>query len=403
MKQFRVLMVEDNVGWATDFLDLLKKKFLLAELPGGPYEPLPVFTHVTNQADAEREVAKAEREVFSFDLILLDLVYPQSPAVGPVGEDDLFREQDFRGMKWLPELRRLQPDATIVILTSHPEHDNLHNVVAAIRDYDANDFIPKTADIYDIIPRIRLAWENARRLQQLTMLEEEFRTLLRTRAARTYAEDVAMLLRRFKTSLHLSTERLKSCDPSAIRATADALKSQFDALNAEFEELTNLLNEGKERRKPVDVAGLVRQMLLLYRRMLDNVHAEVSTPNGTHSVVLTTFEGDLKIALHEVITNALYALEFSDTPALQRKLSVTVDKFDDGAVIRVRDNGGGFSNEAINCMFDRGYTSKGESHQGLGLYITKRMMSQIGGGVTVQNKADGIAEVELIVKNLGGP
>jgi C4-dicarboxylate-specific signal transduction histidine kinase len=279
----------------------------------------------------------------------------------------------------------------------------LRNVVAAIRDHNANDFIPKTAEFKHIITRIRLAWENARRMQQLVMLEEEFRALLRTRAARTYAEDVAALLRRFKASLHRVTEQLKSYDGAGIAAAADALKREFNSLNDEFMELTNLLSEGQERQRPIDVVGLVQQMILLYQRMLDSVHAEVLPSHGAQSVVLTTYEGDLKVALHEVITNAVYALEDSDTPAKERKLSITVNPIEQGAVIQVKDNGSGFSNEAMDHMFDRGYTTRNGQHQGLGLYIAKRMMSQIGGGIAVQNCVEGGAEVKLVVQNLGSP
>jgi signal transduction histidine kinase len=308
---------------------------------------------------------------------------------------------EFQGMKWLRELRRFLPNATIIIMTSHSEAGDPENVVAAVRDHDANDFILKTAPFEDIVPRISLAWENARRMRLLLMLEEEFRALLRTRAARTYAEDVAAILSQTRTSLYRIAQRIESGDPSAIATAANDIRSEFNSLNKEFMDLTNLLNEGQERRTELSVAATVRQMLLLYQRMIESVHAEAVPPEVEQDVRLVTYEGDFKVALHEAIANAVDSLEHSKTPAKERRLSVGVEKVEGGAVVRVRDNGDGFSNEAMDRMFEPGYTTKDEQHKGLGLYIARRMMHQIGGEIVARNREEGGAEVELMVKNLG--
>jgi signal transduction histidine kinase len=403
MQTLKVLIVDDDVKWAAKFQSNLLAVQRLS-ITGRDYDDI-YFTCATNQADADKAVlnqaganngASGTAQV-EYDLVFLDLRYPLEPDGEPEEDDDA----EFQGMKWLPELRRLQPNATIIILTSHAEDRNMENVVSAIRDHDANDFIPKTAPFQDIVPRIRLAWENARRMRQLRMLEEEFRALLRTRAARTYAEDVATILGQTKRSLYRIAQRIESGDSSAIATAANDIRGEFNALNKEFTDLTNLLNEGQERRSEVDVTSLAQQMLLLYQRMIDSVHAESVLLEGPHDLRLVTYEGDLKVALHEVISNALSSLECSRTPAKERKLTLTVEKAEGGAVIRVRDNGDGFTNEAMARMFERGYTTRGGKHQGLGLYIAKRMMHQIGGEIFVQNRKEGGVDVELMVKNLG--
>lgn len=402
MSMFKVLIVDDDVEWAETFQSNLLA-VPLARITGRDYEGIE-FTHVTNQADADNAVTDQrsnnggpDSSLEEYDLVLLDLRYPLTLG----GEPEEDEEADFQGMTWLPELRRLQPGATIVILTGFAQFRDLENVVSAIRDHNANDFIPKTAPFHDVVARIRLAWENARRMQQLLMLEEEFRALLRTRAARTYAEDVAALLGQAKTSLYRIAKRIESGDTSAIASAANAIRGEFSVLNKEFIDLTTLLNEGQERRHEIDLPTLVRQMLLLYQRMIDSVHAEAISPNGKQSIKVTTYEGDLKVALHEVISNALCSLEQSKTPAQERALSITVAADEGYAVIRVVDNGDGFSDEALTRVFERGYSSKGDHHLGLGLYIAKRMMHQIGGEISVRNRDEGGAEVELVVKNLG--
>jgi signal transduction histidine kinase len=407
MPTLKVLIVDDDRVWSENFKSNLTTAVTPASITGRDYDGFEV-TWVTNQADADKAVgnrAGANNEAsggqMEYDLVFLDLRYPLQPKDESEDEPADDEEDEFQGMKWLHELRRLQPNATIIIMTSHSEAGDPENVVAAVRDHDANDFILKTEHIGDIVPRIRLAWENARRMRLLLMLEEEFRALLRTRAARTYAEDVAAILGQTKTSLYRIAQRIESGDPSAIATAANDIRSEFNSLNKEFMELTNLLNEGQERRAEVGVAATVRQMLLLYQRMIESVHAKAVPPVAEQDVRLVTYEGDFKVALHEAIANAVDSLEHSRTPAKERWLSVEVEKVEGGAVVRVRDNGDGFSNEAMDRMFEPGYTTKGDQHKGLGLYIARRMMHQIGGEIVARNREEGGAEVELMVKNLG--
>ena len=69
--------------------------------------------------------------------------------------------------------------------------------------------------------------------------------------------------------------------------------------------------------------------------------------------------------------------------------------------IRIRDNGDGFSDDSLEHMFRIGFSDwKQEGHEGLGLYIAKRMMHAIGGEIRARNRPEGGAEVELIVRNL---
>lgn len=394
MKPFRILIVDDDEAWA----DTLKENLetvAAVDLAGREYRELLIETAMS-QAEADEAVLGSGTT--GYELVLLDLRYPLTPR-GMVEDDE---NKPFQGMLWLPELRRLLPKATVVILTSFAGTSHLQNVVAAIRDHSANDFIPKTAPFDNIVARIRVACGNAQRVQQLLMLEEEFRSLLRTRAARAYAQDVAELLKAAKESLYRIARQIERQDPSGNGKAAAAIVGEVDYLNRAFEQLTTRLNKGEERQREVDVVALVRQLLMLYGRVIDNAHAEVLPPNESESLRLTTFEGDLRIALLEVLTNALDSLEHSATPMKERKLLVTVEALEGNAIICVTDTGDGFSNDAMEHIFEAGYTtSLDDNHKGLGLYIAQRVMQEIGGEIAVRNRTEGGAAVKLFVRNLG--
>ena len=123
MRIFRVLIVEDLPKDA-DFLRDVLEKVLLEQIADSGIEKVEAEI-ATNQQDADKAVLDTE-----FDLVLLDLRYPEVPD-GPLGEDE---DAEFQGMKWLPSLRRAQPRATVVILTSFAYSNDLGTAVQAVRD-----------------------------------------------------------------------------------------------------------------------------------------------------------------------------------------------------------------------------------------------------------------------------
>ena len=148
---------------------------------------------------------------------------------------------------------------------------------------------------------------------------------------------------------------------------------------------------------------LPNQMLLLYSRRIQEAGATAVVVQCESPVVLTTFPSDVRIALHEVLWNAVDALKECRTLPIDRKVEVRVtpDAGSQRSSIHVIDNGEGFSDDAIAHLFEpRGSTRKGTGHQGIGLYIAKHVMQAIGGGVFVKNRAGGGAEVVLTIPDL---
>jgi signal transduction histidine kinase len=400
MKLLRILIVDDEIdelGWPKTFSENIRT-VPLAELVGEGFEELEI-EQVSNQADASKAIDNIGPQ--GYDLIFLDLRYPLT-SDGWAGDEEEM-ETGFQGMNWLPELRRLQPQAAIVIFTSYATDENLHNAIKAIRDHHANDFIPKTTRFDHIVARIKVAWKNTQDFQDIVLFEEELHNLIRTLAIRAYAEDIGILISRTKTSIFNTAGRIESGDPSELSAAADSIRSQINSLRKEFDELSSLLNEEESRPHEVDVVALIRKILRLYRRVVGNAQAKVKI-EPDECMEISTYGGDLKVALYEVITNAIDALKKSVTLPEDRLLEVAVEKTGKNVIVRIADNGDGFSDEALERLFERGYTDKNDGkHQGLGLYIARRMMHYIGGTISAANRTEGGAEVTLSFSDLGQP
>ena len=398
MSGFSILMVDDDLTHTAKLRAVLGK--MSPEELGARPEQEAEIVHVTNQKDALQAVSGSKAT--QFDLILLDLDYPPDPPKDPKRPWRKDPKGEYQGMKWLPELRHLQPHAAIVILTSYAHERSLEHVVEAIRDYHANEFVPKTSSSREIAGRIRVAVERMRQVESLERLEEEYHNLLRSQGSRTYAEDVDNLLAHAHAGLQRIAQALECGDSSFAKSAPEQILSQLSSLQNAFRELTQHLCVGREKLKILDVVKVVREIIRLYETPSERVRAKVVFSPSQQELWMTTLESDLRLALHEVFLNALDALSAMAKPGKQPELSIGLEQVEKGVRIRLVDNGGGFSDEAMDHCFELGFTTRDDDgkHRGIGLYVARRMADSFGGQIDIQNLEGGRAQVEFFVPDL---
>jgi len=389
-----ILLVDDDKEWAEDFCPNLTKVLptRLAQMGWDSVE----IRHATDQEDADKAIA--EKAPDEYDLVLLDLWYPESAA------SPLEHEQQSQGMKWLPILRRLQPHAAIVIITGYPYEDQLMNVVNAIRDCQANDFIPKTAVLDETAGRISVALNHARHRKAFHMLEMELARVMTRRVARAFVEDVLSLIDLHRATLKQVARRIESGDPSAAAQAPVEIGTACLSLRSGFMGISDLFGLGREQATRMNVGEFVRNALTLYDARLEEIGATRKLTLEEGKLDITTYGDDLRTALCEVLNNAIYALRTAARPPGLRQLDCFLQPSHEGVVISISDNGNGFTQEAIDHMFEPGWsTHKDDHHRGLGLYIAKRMVQGFGGRIEPRNRPKGGAEVVLVVPNLVKP
>jgi signal transduction histidine kinase len=399
MTCYNILLVEDKKETATRTKNLLQamKPEAFGETADGTVD----VRLATSQREADYEVSRSPQD--GFDMILLDLSYPTGPDDVP----DL--PGKFNGMVWLPQLRRLQPDATIVVLTAHATENGLENAITAVRDYDADDVIPKTLSWGEIRARIKLAVEHAMRRKQSNLLTGElFRSLLHSRASRTLGEDISTRVSELRYSLGRLADQIESGDPSAITGMPEQIRSELKSLDSDIKSLSERLQGGAEKPQQIsDCCEFVRGVAQIYRQFLVESDVTVNVEPAKPSVSVTTYIGDLKLALQEVIQNAIDSFRESTAPSVRpRKLEFNADLQNQFARITVSDNGDGFSADALHHKFELGFTTRaprsgeGSHSRGMGLYIARRMLQGLGGDISVANRREGGAIVVLTVRNL---
>ena len=351
---------------------------------------------VGSQEEADEAIAEAGLE--GFPLILLDLEYPQTRGGNLVDAND----EEYQGMKFLPELRRRQPYATIIVLSIFLSRQFAATLSKAIHDEYADDFLTKGTFPDPLVARIRLACQNAKENQERRALRTEFHASRRFRMYATFPEDVASLLNAAKAKLLRVADQIESGDPSSVAAAPAKIRGEVESLQHSLTQYTDLMASEGGKPESCDLGEMLRNMAILNEDRLAAAHARIVRPEGAVEVV-RTYPADLRAALQEILENCADALEACVPGSAAHEVRIGLERREEDVRVVVTDTGGGFTDDAINRMFDAGFTTRSrEQHQGLGLYVARRMMNAIGGEIYAHNSADKSgAEVILTLRDLG--
>lgn len=104
-----------------------------------------------------------------------------------------------------------------------------------------------------------------------------------------------------------------------------------------------------------------------------------------------------KIEFIQVVVNLLRnSAQACLNAGIAADVRVTLQRVKGRAAILITDNGPGFSTEALNQAGDRIFTTKDEG-MGLGLWISKEIVSRYGGELHMSNRPQGGAEVMVLL------
>ena len=141
-----------------------------------------------------------------------------------------------------------------------------------------------------------------------------------------------------------------------------------------------------------DLDRLVHEVVDLYRAQESEVRI-VLTSDPTMPMIEADM-GRVRQILHNLIRNAVEALE--NTPDAQIDVHVSAAEIDDVDVvlIKVEDNGPGFQAGAVSQIFDPYVTTKPKG-TGLGLAIVKKLVEEHVGSIRARNRQDGGATISI--------
>jgi len=204
------------------------------------------------------------------------------------------------------------------------------------------------------------------------------------------------------TPIRLSAERMRHrLMPALDEKDAKLLDRGTETIVQQVEAMKEMVNAFSEyARAPrfemaeVDLNKLVTELTDLYRAQFAGRGVTLQVRLDPDLTGVVADRGRLRQLLHNLITNAVEALE----GRLGGAISVTtrlVGRDDaEAAELTVEDNGPGFQRELIGQIFDPYVTTKTRG-TGLGLAIVRRIVEEHGGQVEADNPPAGGARVRV--------
>jgi len=180
-----------------------------------------------------------------------------------------------------------------------------------------------------------------------------------------------MKLQQMQVLKETNPERYEKEAPQIISTAYSSIKTMIEIVN-------NFRNYGKlffQKKEPVDIYDVVQEVV--------NVVASPSIVNinvAAREMVLWNRE-QAKIVFTNLIKNALEACSSVKEP----QINVSITRNENKLIVSVADNGGGIPTNIIDKIFLPGFTTK-EEGSGQGLFITKKMVENAGGSISVKSE-----------------
>jgi signal transduction histidine kinase len=198
--------------------------------------------------------------------------------------------------------------------------------------------------------------------------------------AASVAHDIRNILTPLAIELNLADEN----DPAQRAESLEAMRRQLNSLALLTNRLLALAKPASVERAPTDLAALAAQIISLIgsQAKLENVQVVSVVSSRLPCVLADSVQIDQ--VLVNLVLNALQAMRATGGGIL----TLTLDRYKDGARVRVADTGAGIPPAHRRRLFDPFFTTRPDG-AGLGLFSCRRIVQAHGGTITVRSHAGG--------------
>jgi nitrogen fixation/metabolism regulation signal transduction histidine kinase len=240
---------------------------------------------------------------------------------------------------------------------------------------------------------------------------DDITTLIRAQRDAAWGEVARRLAHEIKnplTPIQLSAERLrhkllpKVAGPEAqiVDRATRTITQQVEAMKSMVNDFSDYARSPQIQTEPFELDRLVQEVMDLYK----------SAGAGAISVLLgapkAQVRGDplrLRQVIHNLVKNALEALEGRSDGRIEVSTSRPDDPDLDLVQLKVVDNGPGFDEEVRDRLFEPYVTTKSKG-TGLGLAIVKKIIEEHGGIIGAESTGSGaLVRIRLPVWQAGLP
>ncbi len=234
---------------------------------------------------------------------------------------------------------------------------------------------------------------------------DDITTMLQAQREAAWGEVARRLAHEIKnplTPIRLSAERMRlKLMPSMNEKDAQLLDRGTETIVQQVEAMKEMVNAFSEyARAPrfemanVSLNKLVTEVSDLYRAQVAGRGVRLRVTLDPALTTVVADQGRLRQLLHNLLTNAVEALEGHPDGEVRVETHLAVRDEVEVAEFVVEDNGPGFPRELIGQVFDPYVTTKARG-TGLGLAIVRKIVEEHGGSIEADNRQEGGARVRV--------
>jgi signal transduction histidine kinase len=310
------------------------------------------------------------------------------PAFGAVILDR--KLPDGTAEELLPRLRRLAPDAAVIVVTGYGD---LEGAIAAIR-HGAADYILKPISPDILLSRVARIAEHRRLLLEKVELERQVQQAEKLAAIGQFT---AGLAHEIGTPLNVIMGRAEYMLRRIPRE--DFLKGSLESIVHQIERITKIVQQllSFARPKPLELRpvrlhSLIHDVLGFFEHQLTQQGSRLSVdcPEGLPRVLVD--QDQIQQVLFNIILNAIHAMPQGGNLKIHATRTIPrqdrEDPVRDGYLkIEISDSGPGISEEQLKKIFDPFFSTKGVGQgTGLGLAVSYGIMKAHGGWIRVKSQ-----------------
>ena len=215
-------------------------------------------------------------------------------------------------------------------------------------------------------------------------LQTQLRQNERLAAIGQLAAGVAHELRNPLATIRLRAQmaQRRTTDESLAQA-APVILSEVDRLDAIIERLLNFSRPIRLNLSRVELSVVCRSAISRWLARSPGVGFEFA---GEEGVFATGDLERLEQVIDNVIENAVHQLE--EAKVTDPLVTLTCSEREDENALEIRDNGGGFTSEALRSAIEPFFTTRAKG-TGLGLAITHEILAAHSGSLSIGNENNG--------------
>jgi signal transduction histidine kinase len=285
------------------------------------------------------------------------------------------------GIEMIKEIKKFDPQVSVIFTTAFSDSDYLLEAIKV----KADDYILKPIDSKELMSSVEKIITP--KIQKDKILEQEQLLFYQSRSAEMgdMLGNIAHQWKQPLSTVSMQVDHMKfklQAQGIEMEDAFEDIHSQIQYMSQTVRDFIEFLQPNKIRRN-FKVEDMIEKSISLFRSEFKKKKIDISF-DKVDDIKIKGKRNEFMQVIVNLIKNSKDI--FIEREIQEPKISISQAIIDDNCVINICDNAGGISEELLEKIFDKNFTSrKNADGTGLGLYMSKKIIDSMGGSLSVEN------------------